>query len=310
MKKATIKEVELNFCNACSANCFICSKAHGSGNTPLMYESVFEAVLLQLQDIEFETIQTSGNGDCWLHPQFLDWLRCLRTSFPKATIHNFNSFAMYDPGRIEVVAHEHLIDHHHTRLDTLDPLVFMRSTGINLKQVLTNIAHLLACGNARTTLTIGYSSIPAYYHKCHTILGKPPFHGPFAPAEVDAMDDELEAMQRHFGHLHCNLARLTVTRINQSLWAEREDPATPADLDGTCPKLKLFNDVMWICPNGDVNLCGYDDEQCNLTIGNVLNQHIADIWHSAKRQQLLDLVANRQITHRICNPRCCQMYQD
>ena len=97
MELVTIPEIELNFCNACTGNCFICAKAHGYGNAVMMSESVFDIVCSQLADIRCHVIQTSGNGDCWLHPKFPEYLRTLRNRFPDARIYNYSNFALYTP---------------------------------------------------------------------------------------------------------------------------------------------------------------------------------------------------------------------
>jgi MoaA/NifB/PqqE/SkfB family radical SAM enzyme len=303
-----IAEIEINTTNACTGNCFICSKVHGYGNLPMMSEEVFARLVEQLVDIDFDVIQTSGNGDCWLHPHFLDWLRVLRLTFPKATICNYSNFALYDPERTDAVLAERLIDRQFTRIDSLDTDAFGRSTGLNASLVFGNLDYFIRHNNS-IDLTIGYSSITQYYHKCKTILGHPPMHGPFGEGEAARMPDEYEAIRKRFGGVP-NRRAPGFMRINQSLWAERADPRTPKDTTGHCPKHNLLTQIVWICPNGDVDLCGYDDTQSRFVVGNILDEPLERIWTSRRRLELLDkLMAGDRPTYP-CNPKCCRMYGD
>lgn len=308
MTKCHIPEIELNFSNVCGGNCFICAKAHGRGNSPLMSESVFEAITEQLQDVSFAVLQTSGNGDCLLHPHILDWLRCLRQMFPRVEIHTFSSMSLFDASVADAIIRGRLVDVLHTRIDSLDHDIFCRSTGLNARDIFHNLDAALDIvrGMPRAPkIEIGYSSIPGYYAKCDRILGRLPFHGPFSAEEAGQLPCEYSAIARRF-------PGAVFTRINQSLWAERENPLVLPDPDGTCPKLTAIDQTCWVCPDGRIDVCGYDDGQDAFTIGNVLGDHLADIWNSAERLALIEKIRSRvlQKDRWPCNPRCCRMHRD
>jgi hypothetical protein len=305
-----IPEIELNFSNACTANCFICAKAHGRGNVPLMLAKVFEAVVEQLHDVDFDLIQTSGNGDCFLHPQFTHCLQELRSQFSSAKLVNYSNFALYSPEMADWILGGKLLDEQFTRIDSLDAKIFERSTGISRDLVLGNLEYWIR-HNETVKLTIGYSSVPEYYRKCREVLGKPPFHGPFSEAEVAAMPDEYEMVRTYFGAIPTE-REIAFYRINQSLWAEREDPRTPADPSSPCPKERggILGRVAWICPNGDMSVCGYDDQQDTFIAGNVLQEHLLDIWNGEKRREWLEGIRQRRHKAYPCNPRCCKLYGD
>lgn len=297
-----IPEIELNFCNVCGARCYLCSYAHGRGGVAFMSDRVFLQVVRELRRVSFDTVQTSGNGDCWLHPRFLDWLRILRQEFPRAEIVNYSSFALFTPDRIEQVLSEHLLTRQHTRVDSLDPAVFAKATNLNPETVFRHIDCYLACTaqHDSTPLHIGYSSISAYYRLCRRITGHAPFHGPFNEEEVEWLPDEFEAVKRRF-------PRAIVSRIRQSLWGEREDPRTPPDPTGACPKTELLKRILWISPDGTANACGQDDEQSNFVYGNVLEESIEDLWTGKARQDILERLRTRKVTGYPCNPACCTM---
>ncbi len=303
-----IPEIELNTSNVCGARCYLCSNARGRGNVPLMTPEVFRRVVGELCTITFDTIQTSGNGDCFLNPHFMNYLRTLRKEFPNATICNYSSFAMYTPEIADAIIGEGLIDKQFTRIDSLDESVAARASGLNPGVVRGNLEYFIG-RNHSIELSIGYSSIPQYYRRCQSLLGHAPFHGPFASMEVGNMPDEFGVIQSHFLSLESACPPL-VTSINQSLWAEREHPDTAHDPDGECPKLGLLDKIIWICPDGTVDLCGYDDTQRAFEIGNIMSDSIIDIWTGPKRRELLEKIRTRRWRGYPCNPRCCKMYGD
>ncbi len=305
-----IEEIELNTCNVCTGNCYLCAKAHGRGNVPMMLPDVFARVVEQLHGVEFDTIQTSGNGDCFLNPHFMQYLRTLRAEFPHATIVNYSNFVPYTPERSDEIIGRRLINEQFTRIDSMDCGIFSRSAGANARTILSNLEYFIR-HNERIALSVGYSSIPQYYRKCRKLLGKLPAHGVFDPDEVEDLPDEFGAVRDWCDSLKPKVL-VTVTRINQSLWAEREDPQTPPDPDSPCPKYAagLLNRICWICPNGDVSVCGYDDEQSRFIAGSILRNPLADIWTGERRRSILQVIATRQWKHYPCNPRCCCQYGD
>ena len=71
----------------------------------------------------------------------------------------------------------------------------------------------------------------------------------------------------------------------------------------------ILQGTIWICPNGDVNACGYDDEQSNFVYGNILEQSIEEIWNGKRRQEVIFQIAHRHVQCYPCNnPRCCRQY--
>ena len=306
-----IPEIEFNFSNCCSGRCFICAQAHGRGNVPLMLSEVFDTACEQLQDVEFDTVQTSGNGDCFLHPEFFHWLQRIRSEFSRAVVVNYSSFALYTEDWADAILGGHLIDRQFTRVDSLVPSIFQRSTGLNRNVVFCNLERFIR-RNESVDLTIGYSSIPQYHRKCRAMLDKPPFHSPFTSAEVADMCDEYQDIIEHFSAIPTRRP-VQFYRINQSLWAEREDPRTPADEEAACPKARLgiLDRVLWICPNGDLSACGYDDSQDTFIYGNILQEHILEAWNGERRRAVLEDIRERRITTYPCkNPRCCKLYGD
>ncbi len=309
MARIRIDEIEWNGCNVCSGRCQICCQAHGRGNSPMMNESTFETMVRDLHEIDFAVLQTSGNGDCWLNVHFLEWLTRLRHEFPAVQIVNYSNFAMLDPWRADEIISKRLLNKQCTRLDSLDPAILARTNNLNPELVLNNLNHFVKrneAAGAPIEIEVGYSSVASYYRLCRRITGHAPFHGTFAEAEAEALPNEYEQIKERYTRPGCH-----TVEINQSLWAEREDPRTPADPDGICPKLTggILDRVCWIHPNGEIGSCGYFSDQHTGNYGDLRTKSLADIWQSPERAAMLTKIRNREIKSKMCNPACCKLYK-
>ena len=307
-----ICEIELNMSNKCGAACYMCSTPHGNKNIPLMTQEVFDAIVDQLHDVDFDVIQTSGNGDGFLNPNWFDWVRRLRSTFPDAKIHFYSSFGPMTKERIDIIVKEDLLDEVYTRIDSLDPATIHKATKrLDGDQVLSNMRYF-ATAKRKCKFVIGYSSIPQYYRKCRKLLRKEPLLSPFEPWEVAEMRDEFGAIGGYFRKLELG-GPTKIYRIRQSMWAERLDPRVPSQPLYPCPKMesKILEKIMWICPNGAIDVCGYDDTQGAMAVGNLLLDHILDIWNGEKRKEMLQSIASRSRVGYPCNnPACCVMWAD
>ena len=311
MDRRYISEIELNFSNKCPANCFICSEIHGSGNIPLMTQEVFNVTVKQLKTIDFDTIQVGGDGDAFMNPNFIPYLRELKRAFPGKLIVFYSSFLLYTKEKTDIIISGGLINRQFTRIDSIDPVVFKKSTGIALQKVFENIEYFVK-SNRGTEFYIGYSSIPQYYRKCRTLLNKLPLKSPFTQKEVDMLPDEFEDIKEYFNKIPTRRP-IIFYRINQSLWGERRDSKTKREEIMPCPKLAegLFNHTIWICPDGRIGVCPYDNSQSDFTVGSILQDALYDIWTGDKRKQILENIKNRVYKDYPCNnPKCCKMYGD
>jgi hypothetical protein len=258
--------------------------------------------------VEIQNIQSSGDGEALLHPRFLYFLRTLRATFPRAIIENYSNFSLYGKHFADTIIDEHLLDRQNVTIHSLDPDVFRRATCLNPELVFKNLDYWID-RNHSIALTIRYASIPRYYGRCLATLGHGPFCSPFHIEEVAAMPGEFEVIKERFSH---GMAwdKITFDRTHFSLWAEREDPRTERDIEAPCPKLAVLENIMWVCPNGDIACCGYDDRQCDLIAGNIMDpgQDAWSIWTGPRRREILDHIGKRTITRYPCvNPRCCEM---
>jgi len=295
-----IPEIELAFCNACTADCYICSKKHGGHNEPLMSWKVFKVAVEHMKEIDFTIIQTGGDGDSFLNNIYIDALRELRKSFPKKKIVLYSNFALFNSDYADVIIEEHLLDEVSARIDSLDPRIFFECTGLAQDTVFKNIDYFM--GKRRNiTFNINYAQIKRYKDACREVLGVTPTH--WREALDYAREDEYENVKKRFEGAN------SVNRIKLSLWAERINPAIKPMPELKCERQYCFDSTMYIWTDGDVGICGYDDGQDTFIYGNIMKESIKDLWIGPDRQKCINRVKSREVTGYPCvNPKACLFY--
>ena len=63
----------------------------------------------------------------------------------------------------------------------------------------------------------------------------------------------------------------------------------------------------WIYPNGNIGMCPYEDRQIEeFSLGNIMKEHILDIFYSEKRMNVIKNIENNVYKDYPCNnPRLC-----
>jgi Iron-sulfur cluster-binding domain len=298
-----IPEIELCFSNACTANCFICSRTHGGYSDPFMSRQVFDTAKKHMHDIDFDILQTGGDGDAFLNPIYLDALRDLRREFPKEQIVLYSNFALLTPDITDILIGENLINDLFTRVDSVLPEIFKISTGLDMELVFSNIDYFLT-KNKRITFQINYSNIKRYRENCRKELEKEPYQ--WSKYLDLSPDDEYEAVRKRF----CKWDyQPRINTIRRTLWAERNDPEIKPEPNTPCQRTYCFQNVCYVWPTGNVGICGYDDGQDAMIIGNVLEESIASIWNGERRKKMIEHVTGRGIKGYPCiNPKACLFY--
>lgn len=298
-----ILELELNFSNVCGAECVICSRPHGCGNNFFMDWDIFNELISQLGDVNFEMIQTSGNGEAFLNPNYLDYIAMLKGEFPNTPRWTYNNFSMLNKQRSDWIVEGNLFDKIHVRIDSLHKWIFEQSSNLNQDTVFNNLKYFLSI-NTKIPVVILYNNIVDYYNKCKKVLGKRPVRDFFTDKELEMVPNEQNEIKDYF-QKYSNVP-LTVCRIGHSLWGERK--YAPLDTKSPCPKFNVISKVTWICPNGGVEACCYSDDQKTFNVGNIMEEHILDIFYGERRKKLLQQIKNREIvTYPCVNPKACFM---
>jgi sulfatase maturation enzyme AslB (radical SAM superfamily) len=298
MTNKHIHEIELNTSNLCGANCIFCSRPHGVGDTFFMEPDTFAVLVEQLKDIDFDIIQTSGNGETFLNPHYLDYVRTLKREFPDKPRWIYNNFSMMTKERADAIVNERLFDRVHVTIDSLVPWVYERSKRLNFERTMKNLEYFISINDA-VPLVILYNDIKLYYARVAE-WGLRPANDNFTDAELEQVTDELEDMRERFG----TRDNVTVCQVNPCLWGERgqavKDPKTP------CPKLDIIENVTWVLPSGNVTACCYDDNQDAFICGNIHDEHLLDIFNGEKRREFIEGIKARKYTDYPCtSPGMC-----
>lgn len=300
-----IPEIEINFSNVCGAECIMCSRAHGYGNSFFMSPEVFVVLLNQLKGVDFDMLQTSGNGEAFLNENYLNYISELRQAFPRKPIWTYNNFSMVTPERAHKIVDENLFSKIHVRVDSMRRWIFERSSNLNQNQVFTNLKYFLSI-NRKVPVMILYNNIVDYYLRCQQVLGQKPIRNYFTEDELSLIPDDEEQEIREYFQAFSKDVKLSSFRVRHSLWGERQ--GIKKNLSAPCPKFKVISNCVWVCPNGDVDVCCYDDSQRLFVAGNIMEEHLISIFHGEARAEILRKVKNREWTEYPCiDPECCKM---
>ncbi len=305
-KNNYIHEIELNVSNKCGAKCIMCSEPHGCDNVQLMQPKIFNILLKQLKDVNFDIIQTSGDGETFCNPWFLEYVSLLKENFPDVPRWIYNNFSMLNEDQAQVIVNKDLFSKVHTRIDSLNADIFYKSSMLNMEEVLKNIKYFCSI-NYKIPFTILYNNIKAYYDRCKNVINSRPIRDRFTDAELSQVPDEQNDIRDYIIPHMKNPKLLATARINHGLWGERYRSDIEHNFNYPCPKIKVIEQVCWIYPNGNIGMCCYEDRQSAIySLGNIQDEHILDIFYGEKRRQAIEGIKNHTFKDYPCNnPRLC-----
>jgi len=303
-----IKTIELHFSNRCTGNCRICSKKHGGFHQSFADNKYVDKIIDDLKEIKCDVLQTGGDGDAFLHPKYIDYLRKIKKAYPNQRVCLYTSMFSFTPERADIIVREKLLDEVNLRLDTIQPELYRWHTGFDFEVTMRNIRHFRKINDC-IDFTVIYFPLYKYVEICRRELGKEPVY--FKEDEVRHLlkNEEYETYGfiRSFGGQRDIMTR----RSGVCLWAERIN--AKSDYSVSCKHLpEVEGAFTWQClvyPNGDVGLCAYDDGQDTFVYGNIFKEALADIWNSDRKKSLIDAIRAGAYTQFPCNNRkCCYFY--
>lgn len=305
-KNNYIKEIELNISNLCGASCIMCSEPHGCMNDEIMKPEVFNELVKQLKDVKFDIVQTSGDGETFMNPHYLDYIRILKRDFPSVPRWIYNNFSMMTFDRADTIINEDLFDKVHTRVDSMDYDTFKKSSGLERNRVFENIKYFLKF-NHKIPFVILYNNIKSYYERCYVATGARPVRDRFSDRELSMIIDEQSEIHKYFLQDCKKPELLAMARINHGLWGERYRDDIQHNHYYPCPKIEVIEKVCWIYPNGNIGMCCYEDRQDPaFSLGNIMENHILDIFYGEKRRAAIENIKNNVYKEYPCNsPRLC-----
>jgi hypothetical protein len=267
-----------------------------------MKPATFDILARQLRDVDFDIIQTSGNGETFLNPNYIDYIRRLKQDFPNSPRWIYNNFSLLDEEMANIIIRENLFDKVHVTIDSMVPWVYERAKNLNFSTMLSNLSYFLKANAGQIPVTILYNDVRRYYEHCQNVIGMRPARDLFTDKELASveLDDQYDLIKEFFS----DYGPVNMCRINPCLWGEREQ--APPDPTAPCPKINVIEQVAWVLPDGSITACCYDDRQRDWVVGNIHDEHILDIFNGERRAAAIERIKTRDHTDYPCtNPRCC-----
>jgi hypothetical protein len=255
-KNNYIHELELNFSNLCGADCIMCSEPHGKGsiNNEIMSPDTFNVLLEQLKDVKTDIIQTSGDGETFKNPYYLEYVRKLKILKPDVPLWIYNNFSMFDEEKVNFVLRHNIFAKINTRVDSLHKWIFKKSSGLDRDVVFNNIKYFLSI-NDKIPFVILYNKITDYYNRCKTVLGKRPIRDRFTDEELSNVPDEMLEIHNYFKRYAKRPDLIIMCKINHGLWGERYRNDVIHYPNYSCPKYNVVEKVCWVYPSGSIGGC-------------------------------------------------------
>jgi hypothetical protein len=268
--------------------------------------SVFNTLKEQLKDVNYNILQSSGDGETFRNPFYLDYIEQLKGIHPDKPIWIYNNFSEFNKKRVDRVLKHKYFERIHTRVDSLIPWIFKKSSDLDMSQVFDNIKYFLS-KNEDTPFVILYNNIADYYRRCQSVLHVKPIRDRFNNEELAEVPEEKDAILRYFQKFAKRPELIIMCKINHGLWGERYRTDVNHNPNYRCPKINVIEKVCWIYPNGNIGMCCYEDKQKEeFSLGNIKNEHILDIFYGKKRQEAIRKIKANEFPDYPCNnPRLC-----
>jgi MoaA/NifB/PqqE/SkfB family radical SAM enzyme len=295
--------ISLAVSNLCGADCVFCPKKRGKNerlkNMPL---DTVKKIADEISSQSFRSVHNvqkvvvGENGDALLNPDFIEILRYIKLKNPRLFVEVFTNFHNFRRDISEVIVQENLIDRLNVNIDGHDPEAYYRVKRIPFNVVKQNIVDFLETRRkyrSMMPLNVVVITFADYVASVYRRFGKLPVKVNESLNPRKLQDDFSLIIDQWDKQLNPKVD--TCFRARIQFWAERElIPSVGKDASAyTCPNLKRIPHDCFIAPNGDSYLCCYDELQM-LTVGNVVEKSISEVYHGEMRRRLINLLANKE----------------
>lgn len=312
-----LESISLSLSSVCGANCIFCPDDLGETVKPkIMPFEYAKKIVDEIASKEFaqthniKIMEVGGNGDAFLNKDLMHILRYIKQEIPNIEVKIFTNFQYFSKEKAETILRERLIDSFCCNIDASNEKNYFNTKRLNMKQVKINLTDFIETRkklNSDVSLTVFVLTLNSYINAVYNTLG-------FYPAKLKNFElvhiaDDFPLIKKQLEE-KLDLNKDKIIRSGVVGWAERHK----VNVDEieysqyTCKELRKIKKKAFIASDGSWYLCCLDASH-ELTLGNVINQSINEIFYSEKRKKMIEALENRQFT-RVGGPcltvNCCQ----
>jgi radical SAM protein with 4Fe4S-binding SPASM domain len=134
--------VSIETTNFCNAKCPFCPNAFLSRPRMHMSDDLFEKILKDCQDFSLEAIEPFLNGEPFSDPKILFRLEMINLKLSQTKLRLYTNGYALTPEKIDHLM-QLRIDHLYISLNTINPDLYRKMTGLELEKTLDNLRYLL-----------------------------------------------------------------------------------------------------------------------------------------------------------------------
>jgi radical SAM protein with 4Fe4S-binding SPASM domain len=314
-----LKSINLCLSSVCSANCIFCPSDRGKNiKTKIMPFECLKKIVDEMSSENFrrkhnvDSIIIGENGDALLNKDFIAMLRYIHSNLPNIKVVLYTNFKHLGADKIETILKEGLVSLVRTNIDGSTPENYYNAKRLNIEDTDENIRASILLRKKYKSCVPLYISILTLNKYIHTILKNYKFY----PSKLT--DRGLINIKDDFGAIKRKYARVIDKQLDKIFniygafgWAERGqiDKNKINYKKYACPNIIRIRHEAFIAPDGTWYACCFDSAN-ELTLGNVWEKSMEEVYSSEKRKMLIQLLKNQEFK-KIGGPcatvNCCQI---
>ncbi len=313
-----LKSINLSLSCICGADCIFCPKERGTNiKEKVMSLALAKKIIDELAADEFarnhdvHKIIIGENGDAFLNKELIEILRYIRAKISNIKVILYVNFQHLNKDLSGIILKEKLADVIRCNIDGSNARNYFAVKRLDYNLVMDNISAFLRqrkelkCG---THLAVSVLTLNSYIHTIYNNFK-------FYPAKLSDLelikikDDFRQTRNKLGGILDKGTDRVYKTNTIGA-WGERQkiDAGKVDYKKYTCTHLIRIKHEAFIAPDGTWYACCLDS-QCALSLGNIKEQSLQEVYSGAKRANLINLLEERRFSS-VGGPcltvNCCQ----
>lgn len=266
------KSVNLSLSSACQAKCIFCPPQRGKYIKPKHMSLQLAAKIFdELATHDFQGhINPGENGEAVLNPHFIQIFKYMHTKLPNISSQLISNMNRFDES-IAMRTLEIGFNEMHFNIDGASKGTYEYAKGLSFETMKNNVTTFFKIRDKLGSKCKVFINIvtAAKYLKA------------ISKENSDIPDDAEQIISYWTPFLRDGDE---IREQRPFLWAERDELKIPNRIG--CALLSRVVNELFVAPNGDCYLCCLDDN-AKITLGNLNNSSIAEIWKSKTRYVIL-----------------------